>query len=60
MRLRRNEYCPVLRSLFCCGREAIRKENKPRLVRIGVQRVEDRITREDIVNFDRQPKCANY
>ncbi len=41
MRLRRNEYCPVHRSLFCCGREAIRKENKPRLVRIGVQRVED-------------------
>jgi hypothetical protein len=41
MRLRRNEYCPVHRSLFCCGRETIRKENKPKLVRMGVQRIED-------------------
>ena len=41
MRLRRNEYCPVHRSLFCCGREAIRNENKPRTVRMGVQHVED-------------------
>lgn len=41
MRLRRNEYCPVHRSLYCCGREKVRKENKPRMVRLGVQRVED-------------------
>lgn len=39
MRLRRNEYCPIHRSRFCCGRESIRKERL--LVRMGVQRVED-------------------
>ncbi len=42
MRLRRNEYCPLHRSLFCCGRETIRKENKARIIiRMGVQRVDD-------------------
>jgi hypothetical protein len=42
MRLRRNEYCPIHRSLSCCGREAIRKERKATIViRMGVQRVED-------------------
>ena len=41
MRLRRNEYCPVHRSLFCCDREAMRKKNKSRTVRLGVQRIED-------------------
>ncbi len=39
MRLRRNEYCPIHRSRFCCGREAIQRT--PRPVRPGVQRVED-------------------
>ena len=39
MKLRGNEYCPIHRSLSCCGREALRKER--RLVRLGVQRVED-------------------
>jgi hypothetical protein len=39
MRLRRNEYCPIHRSRFCCGREQIRKER--RLMRLGVQRIED-------------------
>ena len=39
MRLRRNQYCPVHKSLSCCGRELI--PNKPRLIRLGVQRVED-------------------
>jgi len=38
MRLRRNEYCPVHKSLSCCGRETL---PKPRLVKLGVQRVED-------------------
>lgn len=32
MRLRRNEYCPIHRSLFCCGRELI--PNKPRVIRL--------------------------
>jgi hypothetical protein len=38
MRLRRNEFCPIHKSLSCCGRETF---PKPRLVRLGVQRVED-------------------
>ena len=41
MRLHRNEYCPIHRSLFCCGRELIRRERKATVIRIGVQRVED-------------------
>ena len=39
MRLRRNEFCPVHRSLFCCGRETL--PNRPKLVRLGVQRIDD-------------------
>jgi len=39
MKLRRNEYCPVHRSRFCCGREAVRK--KTRQIRMGVQRIDD-------------------
>jgi hypothetical protein len=39
MKLRRNEYCPIHRSLFCCGREPVRRER--RSIRIGVQRVDD-------------------
>ncbi len=38
MRLRRNEFCPIHKSVSCCGRELI---PKPRLIRLGVQRVED-------------------
>jgi len=38
MRLRANEVCPIHRSLSCFGRERI---PKPRLIRLGVQRVED-------------------
>jgi hypothetical protein len=38
MRLRRNQFCPIHSSRFCCGREEIRKE---RTIRMGVQRVED-------------------
>ena len=38
MKLRRNEYCPIHRSLFCCGREPSKKERR---LRLGVQRIED-------------------
>ena len=38
MKLRRNEYCPIHRSLFCCGREKARKERR---FQLGVQRIED-------------------
>ena len=39
MKLRRNQSCPVHRSISCCGREPLPR--KPRIVRLGVQRVED-------------------
>jgi hypothetical protein len=39
MRLRRNEWCPVHGSLFCCGQETVGKEK--RLIRLGVRRIED-------------------
>jgi len=38
MRLRRNKFCPIHKSISCCGREPV---PKPRLVRLGLQRVED-------------------
>jgi hypothetical protein len=38
MRLRRNQFCPIHKSLSCCGRELM---PKPRLIRLGVQRIED-------------------
>ena len=38
MKLRRNEFCPIHRSVSCCGREQIRKTRR---VRLGVQRIED-------------------
>ena len=38
MKLRRNEYCPIHRSLFCCGRERTQKERR---FCLGVQRVDD-------------------
>jgi hypothetical protein len=48
MKLRRNEFCPIHRSLSCCGRESIKKA--PRLKQIGVRRVETRIMLEVIEN----------
>jgi hypothetical protein len=38
MRLRRNEFCPIHKSVYCCGRE---QNRKPRTIRLGVQRIED-------------------
>ena len=38
MRLRSNELCPIHKSLSCCGRQFL---PKPKLIRLGVQRVED-------------------
>ena len=39
MRLRRNQLCPIHRSLVCCGREAIPKVRRVR--QIGVRRIDD-------------------
>ena len=38
MKLRRNEYCPLHKSLFCCGRDQARKGRR---FQPGVQRIED-------------------
>lgn len=39
MKLRRNEFCPIHRSLSCCGREPVQKTR--RVKQFGVQRVDD-------------------
>ena len=39
MKLRRKEFCPIHRSLYCCGREPIQRGS--RVTRLGVQRIED-------------------
>jgi len=39
MKLRRNQYCPIHRSLSCCGREPIARVRK--VNRLGAQRIED-------------------
>ena len=38
MKLRHNEYCPIHRSLFCCGRQQARKERR---FQLGIQRIDD-------------------
>ena len=38
MKLHRNEFCPIHRSLACCGREPAQRV---RILRLGVKRVED-------------------
>jgi len=38
MKLRRNEFCPIHRSLSCCGRETAAKERR---LHLGLQRIED-------------------
>ena len=39
VRLRRNQLCPIHRSQFCCGREAIPRESRQR--QLGVRRIDD-------------------
>lgn len=39
MRHRRNQLCPIHRSLSCCGRETIPKEKRQR--QMGIRRIED-------------------
>ena len=38
-RLRRNQLCPIHRSQFCCGREAIPRKRRRR--QLGVRRIDD-------------------
>jgi len=39
MRLRRNQSCPIHRSLYCCGRETVPKMRS--IKQMGVQRIDD-------------------
>ena len=39
MKLRRNEYCPIHRSLTCCGRDS--DGTRLKLVRMGVRSIDD-------------------
>jgi len=39
VRLRGNQFCPIHRSLSCCGREAIPRERHQR--KLGVRRIDD-------------------
>ena len=39
MRLRRNQLCPIHRSLFCCGRETISKAKRAH--QLGVSRIDN-------------------
>jgi hypothetical protein len=59
MKLRQNEYCPIHRSLRCCGRE---QTQCVRRIQPGIRRIEAlKIPiRGDIENSDPQPKCGNF
>lgn len=39
MPLRRKELCPIHRSLYCCGREALPKSRKTR--KLAIERIDD-------------------
>ena len=60
MRVRRNEYCPIHRSLFCRGREPIRKERRTTIIRMVVQRFKIRVIRRDIGNSGPRLKCGSF
>ena len=40
MKLRPNEFCPVHRSIICCGRINSNRRSRAE-VRVGIQRIED-------------------
>ena len=41
MRLRRNEFCPIHRSRYCCGRKTTCYARRATTIKMGVQRIED-------------------
>ena len=56
MRLRPNEFCPIHKSLSCCGRETL---PKPRLVRLAYSESMIHLTREDIGKSGLRPRCGS-
>ena len=57
MKLRRNQYCPIHRSLSCCGREPVQKGRGVR--RLGVQRIEDPHHPGDTANSAPRQRCGS-
>jgi hypothetical protein len=56
MKLRSNEFCPIHKSLSCCGRETL---SKTKLVNSQCSESTTLIIREGIGNFGPPPKCGN-
>jgi len=56
MKPRHNEYCPIHRSLSCCGRELTHRAHR---LQPSVDEWRTHITQVDTGNFDRPRKCAN-
>ena len=56
MKLRRNEYCPIHRSLFCCGREQTKKDGSHGLA-FSVSKIH--IILAGIASCVHQPRCAS-
>ena len=56
MKLRRNEYCPIHRSLFCCGREQANKQRQPTAWRSAHRRSapSSRVSRTPFTSRDAQ------
>src|SRR5438045_9467787 len=57
MRLRRNQFCPIHRSRFCCGREMTPRERRPSPM--GVRRIEDPLILADTGNSDPTQRCES-
>jgi len=57
MRPHRNQLCPIHRSRFCCGREAIPREKRQR--QMGVRRIEDSHHPRGTGNSAPTVKCGN-
>ena len=56
MKLRRNEYCPIHRSLFCCGREQAKQGGRHGLA-FSASKIH--IILAGIASFVHQPRCAS-
>jgi hypothetical protein len=56
MKLRRNQLCPIHRSLFCCGREYMQRQ---RTLHLAFVAWKTRIIREDTANCDLRRRCGS-
>jgi hypothetical protein len=57
MKLRCKEFCPIHRSLYCCGREPIQKGSSVR--HLGVQRIEEQHHSRGYRELARRPRCGS-